>query len=83
MVLADFLMSPEAQAHKQDPNVWGSFTVLDVNALPAADKAAFDVLDLGVATLSPAELGATQLEPHPTWVAALEAEWARRYASGK
>jgi putative thiamine transport system substrate-binding protein len=45
-----------------------SFTVLDVNALPAADKAAFDVLDLGVATLSPAELGATQLEPHPTWV---------------
>ena len=83
MVLADFLMSPEAQAHKQDPNIWGSFTVLDVNRLPADAKAAFDALDLGVATLSPGELGATQLEPHPTWVASLEAEWAKRYASGK
>ncbi|MDE0780488.1 MAG: ABC transporter substrate-binding protein [Alphaproteobacteria bacterium] len=83
MVLADFLMSPEAQAHKQDPNIWGSFTVLDVNRLPADAKAAFDALDLGAATLSPAELGVTQLEPHPTWVESLEAEWVKRYASGK
>ena len=83
MVLANFLMSPEAQAHKQDPAVWGSFTVLDVARLSEADRAAFEKLDLGVATLSPGELGTTQLEPHPTWVAALEDEWARRYASGK
>lgn len=83
MVLANFLMSPEAQARKQDPVVWGSFTVLDVARLPEADQAAFARLDLGVATLSPGELGTTQLEPHPTWVEALEEEWARRYASGK
>ena len=83
MVLADFLMSPEAQAHKQNPKVWGSFTVLAVDWLPAADKQVFEDLSLGVATLSPTDLGATQLEPHPSWVAALEAEWAKRYASGK
>ncbi|MGB0570793.1 MAG: ABC transporter substrate-binding protein [Alphaproteobacteria bacterium] len=83
MVMANFLMSPEAQAHKQNPEVWGSFTVLDVNRLPEDSKAAFQSLDLGVATLSPGELGITQLEPHPSWVAALEAEWAKRYASGK
>jgi len=83
MVLANFLMSPEAQARKQDPEVWGSFTVLDTARLPEAAGEAFRALDLGVATLSPGELGATLLEPHPSWVAALEAEWAKRYASGK
>tara|TARA_A100001037_G_scaffold238642_1_gene218100 strand:+ start:1434 stop:2624 length:1191 start_codon:yes stop_codon:yes gene_type:complete len=83
MVLGDFLMSPEAQARKQDPSVWGSFTVLAVDRLPDADRKAFGALSLGVATLSPGELGVTQLEPHPSWVAALEAEWAKRYASGK
>ena len=33
MAVADFLMSPEAQAHKQDPRVWGDGTVLDLEAL--------------------------------------------------
>ncbi|MEP4377781.1 MAG: ABC transporter substrate-binding protein [Alphaproteobacteria bacterium] len=83
MVLANFLMSPEAQAHKQNPEVWGSFTVLDVGRLPEDSRVTFQELKLGVATLSPGELGITQLEPHPSWVAALEAEWAKRYASGR
>ncbi|MBO6782304.1 MAG: ABC transporter substrate-binding protein [Alphaproteobacteria bacterium] len=83
MVLADFLMSPEAQARKQDPDVWGDFTVLAVDRLSPEQQSAFDRLDMGVATLSPTELGSTQLEPHPSWVAALEDEWARRYASGR
>ncbi len=79
MVFADFLMSPEAQARKQDPEVWGDPTVLDVERLPAADKARFESLDLGPATLRPEELGPTLPEPHPSWVARLEHEWARRY----
>lgn len=83
MVLANFLMSPEAQIRKQDPDIWGDFTVLATGKLSAEDQAAFAALDMGVATLSPSELGATQLEPHPSWVAALEEAWAKRYASGK
>lgn len=83
MVLANFLMSPEAQARKQDPDVWGDFTVLDVAALPAGARAEFEALPRGVATLSAEELGATRLEPHPSWAEALEAEWARRYAGGR
>ncbi len=83
MVLANFLMSPEAQARKQGPDVWGDFTVLAVDRLPDTAQAAFDGLDMGIATLSPTELGATRLEPHPSWVAALEDEWAKRYASGR
>jgi len=83
MVLANFLMSPEAQIRKQDPDVWGDFTVLAKDKLSAEAQAAFAALDMGIATLSPSALGATQLEPHPSWVAALEEAWARRYASGK
>ena len=83
MVLADFLISPEAQAHKQDPKVWGDPTVLNMAALSADEKAAFDSLDLGVATLKPADLGPALDEPHPSWMTAIEAEWKKRYGAGK
>lgn len=83
MVVANFLMSPEAQARKQDPTVWGDFTVLDVAALAPADRRRFEALPLGVATLSPAELGPALPEPHPSWSGWLEAQWARRYGAGR
>ena len=35
MVVANFLISPEAQHRKQDPAVWGDGTVLDIGRLPA------------------------------------------------
>ena len=79
MVLANFLMSPEAQARKEDVKVWGDPTVLDVAALPEADRARFAALDLGVATLRPEELGPVLPEPHPSWVQRIETEWAKRY----
>lgn len=79
MVLADFLMSPEAQLRKQDPNVWGDPTVLNVTALPAAARKSFAELDLGVATLSPSELGIVLPEPHPSWMVELEKVWLARY----
>jgi putative thiamine transport system substrate-binding protein len=82
MVFANFLMSPEAQARKQDPEYWGGLTVLDVADLPPAEKARFDALDLGEASLTPDKLGPTLAEPHPSWAAALEKEWLRRYGSG-
>ena len=81
MVLADFLMSPEAQAHKQDPRVWGDGTVLDLDALSPDDRARFDALPLGIATLPPEALTPVRPEPHPSWMAALEAEWLRRFSS--
>jgi putative thiamine transport system substrate-binding protein len=78
MVVADFLMSAEAQARKQDPGVWGDPTVLAVDRLSEPDRALFDALPLGIATLAPAELGPTLPEPHPSWAGWLEAEWQRR-----
>ena len=82
MVLADFLMSPVAQARKQDPEVLGTPTVLDVASLPEADRARFDALTLGVATLSPEELGAPLPEPHPSWMERIERDWEARYGTG-
>ena len=81
LVTADFLLSPEAQARKQDPNIWGDPTVLAVSKLDAADRARFDALDLGVATLKPDELGPAIDEPHPSWMERLETEWKRRYGA--
>jgi len=82
MVLADFLMSPEAQIRKQDPAFWGDGTVLALEKLDKADRAAFEALDLGIATLSPAELGTALPEPHPSWMTRIEADWAKRYGVG-
>jgi putative thiamine transport system substrate-binding protein len=81
LVLADFLISPEAQARKQDPNVWGDPTVLAVDSLSAEDRARFAALDLGIATLAPGELGPALNEPHPNWMDRIEMEWKRRYGA--
>lgn len=80
MAVANFLLSPEAQARKQDPAYWGDGTVLDLAALPAADKARFETIQLGVATLSPQELGTALPEPHPSWMTRIEEEWLKRYS---
>jgi len=80
MVVANFLLSPEAQARKQDVAVWGDPTVLDLAALSPEDRARFEELPLGPATLPPARLGASLPEPHPSWMELLERGWAERHA---
>ena len=80
-VVADFLMSPEAQAKKQDPEGWGDGTVLDVAGLDPEDRERFDTLPRGIATLSPEELTPVLPEPHPSWMTKIEQEWLRRFSS--
>lgn len=82
LVVANFLMSPVAQLRKQDPAVWGDFTVLDVSALDQNVQDGFAALDLGPATLTPSELGPAIAEPHASWLSAIEAMWAARYQGG-
>jgi putative thiamine transport system substrate-binding protein len=81
LVVANFLLSPEAQAHKQDPRVWGDGTVLDLDALDPEDRARFAALPRGVATLPPEELTPVRPEPHPSWMDAIKVEWLRRFSS--
>lgn len=79
MVVANFILSPEAQVRAQNPEILGYDTVLDLTKLSAEDRAAFDALDLGIATLSPTELGPAQAEPHPSWMTRIAEDWITRY----
>ncbi len=79
MVVADTILSPEVQARAQDPAILGYGTVLDLGTLSPGQRAAFDALDLGVATLSPEQLGRALPEPHPTWATRLAEGWVARY----
>jgi putative thiamine transport system substrate-binding protein len=79
LVVANLLLDPDVQARAQDPDVLGFQTVLNLSALPAADRARFDALDLGIATLSPDDLGPALLEPHASWMSRISEDWIRRY----
>jgi putative thiamine transport system substrate-binding protein len=75
-VVANFLLSPAAQARKADIDVWGDPTVLDVARLPPAERARFQ------SASRPGQVAVTAPvlpEPHASWVDALEKEWTRRY----
>ncbi len=81
MVIANFLISPEAQLRKEDPKYWGDPTVLDVAALPSDDQRAFAEIDRGVATLPQSKLGPVLPEPDASWMTRIEDEWKTRYGS--
>lgn len=82
-VLANFLLSPEAQARKLDPDIWGAASVLDPDVLSPEERKLFDDMNRGPATLPPHELGAILPEPHPAWTERLEADWAQRFGTGR
>nr|WP_255700071.1 ABC transporter substrate-binding protein [Jiella avicenniae] len=78
-VVADFLISPEAQLRKEDPRHWGDPTVLAMDKLPEDARDAFAEIDRGIATLPPSQLGPVLAEPHSSWMTRIEEEWKRRY----
>ncbi len=79
MVVANFLLSPVAQAHKADPLVWGDPTVLDIEKLDATSSALFRDISHDDLMLGPRDLSRVLSEPHPSWTERLEEEWQRRY----
>lgn len=81
LVTANFLLSPEAQAHKQDPTVWGDRTVLDMDAVSDEARATFIDDSDNPAALPAGALSKTLPEPHPSWMERLEAAWLERYGS--
>ncbi|MCP1198926.1 ABC transporter substrate-binding protein [Notoacmeibacter sp. MSK16QG-6] len=82
LLLANFLISPEAQIRKENAELWGDPTVLDVASLPEDDRKAFESLPRGPATPSPEQTGPVIVEPHASWQDRLEAEWEKRYVVG-
>jgi len=79
LVLANLILDPAVQARAQDPVVLGFQTVLGQHLLTPEDRARFEALELGVATLAPGQMGPALLEPHPDWMTLIAEDWARRY----
>ena len=79
MVIANLILDPEVQARAQDPAILGFQTVLDLQSLAPEDRARFDALEMGIATLSPADLGPVLLEPHASWMTRIAQDWTARY----
>jgi len=75
-VLANFLLSPEAQARKADIAIWGDPTVLALERLPAAERERFSAAARPGQVAQPAPVIP---EPHASWVDPIEREWLRRY----
>ncbi|WP_062014779.1 ABC transporter substrate-binding protein [Aureimonas sp. AU4] len=79
MVVANFLLSPEAQLRKADPAIWGEPTILAPDRLAPALRARLAAF--AKAPGQPAGPGVNLvIQPlHPSWAAPLRDEWRRRY----
>jgi putative thiamine transport system substrate-binding protein len=75
-VVANFLLSPLAQARKADIQHWGDPTVLAIDKLSPADRALFTA---GAAPGQVAQTAPVLPEPHGSWVDPIEREWTKRH----
>jgi putative spermidine/putrescine transport system substrate-binding protein len=84
MVVADFLLSPEAQLEKLKPDVWADGTVLATERLPAEWAAQFDALTVGGAA-PPRDSLARYARPEvaPEYHERLAADWRTRIRAGR
>lgn len=83
-VVANFLLSPEAQLKKADPDVWGDFPIVSPDLLPAKWQEKFKNRPRGEATLTDAELQAHQLpEPPSNILVRLEKGWEKHVLKGR
>lgn len=78
-VVANFLLSAEAQARKNNLKIWGDPTVLDVTKLSGEDAKQFATLPAPGSVIFP---GPAILEPHASFVALIESTWLSHYAKG-
>ena len=81
LLLANFLLSAEAQARASDPRFLGAPTVLAMDRLSADDYVFFDAVPRAPNLLSDAERGVPLREPHTSWVNLLVEAWDKRYAA--
>lgn len=79
MVVADFLLSAEAQLEKAKSSVWGDFPAIDPTRLPLEKQRWFSEMPKGPATLSNTVLQKHQLpEPPSNILIKLEKGWEQR-----
>ncbi|PVE69935.1 ABC transporter substrate-binding protein [Microbacterium testaceum] len=82
MVVANVALSAEQQAKKAEPDVWGQFPVLDLDALSAEDRALFDALPASPVVPAYDELSRNAHgELAAEWVPALDDGWRQNVLS--
>ncbi len=77
-LVANFLLSPEAQGRKADLKTWGDPTVLAMAKLSADDAKFFTDGHAPGSVTAPAP---TIPEPHGSWVPLIEAAWLEHYGA--
>jgi len=84
LVVADFLLSAEAQLHKNEPRNWGDFTVLELNRLDEEMRTRFEELELGEATLPLSSLASAAVPEIPSaYLELLERDWEKLVLRGR
>lgn len=78
-LVANFLMSPEAQAKKQTASIWGDKTVLVQSTLTPEQQDLFKTNKPHPSALPFDSIERTVSEPHPSWVEAIMEGWQARY----
>jgi putative thiamine transport system substrate-binding protein len=78
-IVANFLLSADAQAKKADLKVWGDPTVLAVSKLSMEDQKLFGTSAVAGSVTAPAP---TLLEPHASWVGQIEMAWLENFGKG-
>ncbi|GAA1346929.1 ABC transporter substrate-binding protein [Arthrobacter roseus] len=81
MVVANLALSPEQQAAKADPKVWGQFTVLEMDKLSPQQRELFESLPSSD-VVPPYEVMSrnAHAELSAEWVTALDDAWRERVA---
>ena len=84
MVVANLALSPEQQAAKADPRVWGQFTVLDSTRLSTEQRGLFEKLPQSkvVPAFEVLSKNATA-ELSAGWVPALDEAWRRQVLAAR
>ncbi len=77
-MIANFLLSPEAQGRKADLKTWGDPTVLAMDKLSGDEAKFFSGGDVAGSVADPAP---AIPEPHGSWVPLIEAAWLERYGA--
>ena len=77
-VVANFLLSPEAQGRKADLKIWGDPTVLALNKLSDEEVKFFETADVTGSVKEPAP---ALPEPHGSWVPLIEKAWLESYGT--
>jgi len=84
MVVANYLLSPEAQLEKANSLVWGDFSVLKLDRLPREWQEKYRNLPRGKATLTDSQLQSHQLpEPPSKILVYLEKGWEKHVLKGR